>query len=162
MTIDNPYQSPAAVAPQQASSSRSLISLVLAFLNFAASTFFAISCVVAVVAHERPFQLIGGIMFFLPLSIYALCEWMVLYRRNTSVERVLGIANIGCAGLAAFGVVTNVSEALMAEGPLDMQFIYWFSLIGGSIATYLGLSGWYRLRSTCVEESFTCESTDAT
>ena len=55
-------------------------------------------------------------MFFPPISIYALCEWMVLYRRNTSVERVLGIADIGCAGLAAFGVVANVSEALMAEG----------------------------------------------
>ena len=142
--------------------SRLLLNLVLACLNFAASIFFAISCIVAVVAHERPFQLIGGVMFFLPLSIYALCEWMVLYRGNTSVVHALGIANNACAGLATFGIVTNVSEALKVEGPLDMQFIYWFSLIGGSIATYLGLSGWYRLRSTRERESFTYESTDAT
>lgn len=125
-----------------------MLRLVLAFLNFAVSVFFAISCVVAVVVHERPFQLLGGIMLFLPFSIYALCEWMVLYRRKTSIERSLGIANIACAGFAALGVVTNVSEALMEDGQPDMQFIYWFSLLGGATACYLGFSGWFRLRST--------------
>lgn len=87
-------------------------------------------------------------MFSAPTAIYAFCEWQVLYRRRASTERNLGIANLACAVFAAFGVVTNVGEALMSDDPPGFQFLFWFTLIGVAITAYLAASGLCRLRWT--------------
>jgi len=87
-------------------------------------------------------------MFTAPIAFYAFCEWLVLYRRNGSTERKLGFANLACAAFGAFGVVTNVGEALMSGDPPTFQFLFWFILVGVAITGYLVASGWCRLRWT--------------
>ncbi len=85
-------------------------------------------------------------MFLPPVSAYAVCEWLVLYRVKTSIERTLGVLNLIGGGFVAFGVVVNVSEALMSDSELASSFILWFSVIGGTITAYLLASAWCRLR----------------
>ena len=91
--------------------------------------------------------------FFAPSLIYSLCEWLVLYRRRVTIERKLGFVNLACAAFVVFGIVTNVGEALMDEIPLDITFLFWFAVIGGSIVAYLISCGLCRLRWTRVANS---------
>ena len=115
-------------------------------MNFSLAVLLAISGVIGVVAPESPGQFLGGLMFTVPFAFYAWCEWLVLYRRKSSTERKLGIANLACGAFAAFGVVTNVGEALTSDDPPGFQFLFWFTLIGVAITGYLVASGWCRLR----------------
>ena len=87
-------------------------------------------------------------MFAAPIAFYAFCEWLVLYRRRGSTERKLAIANLGCAAFAAFGLITNVGEAVMSDDPPGFQPLIWFTLIGVAITAYLVASGLCRLRWT--------------
>ena len=146
-TIANPYESPSSTL-QPVTGSYPIARIAFSLVNFAMAVLFAISCVISVAAPESPFQFLGGLMFAAPFAFYALCEWLVLYRRKASTERKLGIANLVCAAFAAFGVVTNVGEALMADETPSFQFLFWFTLIGTSIIVYLIASGWCRLRWT--------------
>ena len=89
-------------------------------------------------------------MFIGPSTVYALCEWLVLYRNKISIERSLGVANLACGGLIAFGVIANLYEALTSNNPPGDTFIIWFVLIGRSITIYLFASGWYRTRLSSI------------
>lgn len=85
-------------------------------------------------------------MCLLPFTVYGWAEWYVLYHLHESKERTLAYWNLGAAAFVTFGIVTNVGEALMDDGPLDLQFMFWFTLIGISIAAYLAACGWRRLK----------------
>ena len=146
-TIENPYESPTSL-PQPVAAAYPFARISFALVNFAVAVLFAISCVISVAAPESPFQFLGGLMFAAPIAFYAFCEWLVLYRRRASTERKLGIANLACAAFAAFGVVTNVGEAVMSDDPPGFQFLFGFTLIGVCITVYLTASGWCRLRWT--------------
>ena len=146
-TIENPYESPTST-PQPVVAAYPVARISFAFVNFAVAVLFSISCVISVAAPESPFQFLGGLMFAAPIAFYALCEWLVLFRRRVSTERKLGIANLACAAFATFGVVTNVGEAVMSDDPPGFQFLFWFTLIGACITAYLIASGWCRLRWT--------------
>lgn len=128
--------------------SRVTIRVAFALINFCVATFFAINSVVGIAAPETPGAFFGSILGLLPFSIYGWSEWCVLYHLQSSKERILGYWNLGAAAFVAFGIVTNVGEVLMDDGPLDVQFLFGFTLIGGSIAAYLAVCGWSRLKWT--------------
>jgi hypothetical protein len=80
--------------------------------------------------------------------VYGVCQWIVLYRRNSSVERKLAYVNLGCAGFVGFGVVTNIGEALIDEQPFNVSLMLWLAIIGGTVLAYLIACGSCRLRWT--------------
>lgn len=145
--FDDPYET---ITPQslQFVGSRLILRATFAIVNFTIAVLFAISCILAMVAPESPFQIIGAVVFAIPLAYYAYCEWCVLYHRNTSTERKLGIANLACAAFTVFAVVSNLVEALSVDEPPDNQFFFWCMLIGAMITLYLVASGCFRLKWT--------------
>ena len=145
--IENPFEPPASQI-DPSGGARSLLRITFALVNFVLAVVFAIAGVISIVAPESPGQFLGGLMITAPFAFYAFCEWLVLYRKNESAERALGIANLACAGFAIFGVLTNLREALSSEARPDDRFLMRFVLIGGTIVAYLIASGCFRLRWT--------------
>ncbi|PHR90409.1 MAG: hypothetical protein COA78_35405 [Blastopirellula sp.] len=121
-----------------------LIRFAIFVLNFAVSAFVVILCIVESVEYDPVPNLICSV----PFTIYALCEWIAVYRKDRVIERRLGWANLAFAAFVGFGLVTNVGEALMFDPDLDVIFLAWFALIGTTLVTYLAFSGWMRLRWT--------------
>lgn len=148
-TLANPYEPPTA-DQVIVSSERGIVRFLFSLVNFAISVLFFILTVIAIVTMGSPGSFFGGILCFFPLLVYSVCEWLVLYRRRVSVERKLGYANLACGAFVAFGVVTDIGEALMDEGGVDFTFLFWFMIIGGLIMAYLVACGWFRLRCTRV------------
>jgi hypothetical protein len=116
-------------------------------INFAISTFFLIACVVSIGAADNPFAFIGGLVFALPSTCYAIAEWMCWYRRRHWLFRSLGILNLLFAAFVAFGLITNLGEALLANEPVNPLFILLFGLGFTVFAGYLRWCGWRRIRA---------------
>lgn len=151
----NPYEPPA-TDQIIVSTQRGIVRVLFSLVNFATSVLFFISCVIAIATSEGPgsfFSLFAGIFCSIPFLVYSVWEWQVLYRRRVSLERKLGYANLACGAFVAFGIITNISEAIMDKAHLDFSFLLWFTMIGGSIFAYLMTCGWCRLRWTRVGTS---------
>lgn len=145
--VQNPCLSPE-TDPCAASTQRSKLRVLFSFVNFIVSVLLIVSCVIAIGTMERPGSFFGGVLAFLPVLVYGICEWLVLYRRNASVERKLAYVNLVSAAFLAFGMAKSIGEAVTSETGGNLAFAFGFSLIFGLIVAYLLACGWCRLRWT--------------
>lgn len=145
--MENPYESPAASGDLAKTREFNLLRFALFLVNFSVAAVLLFACIFAIAKPGSPFAFIGAVVGLPPLVVYTLSELVAYYRRNHSIERKLGYANLGCAIFVAFGVITDVGEALLTESQqVDVRFLSWFILIGLVIIAYLIFAGYMRLR----------------
>jgi hypothetical protein len=113
-------------------------------VNFLIATLIFICAAVSIAMAANPYAFFGGIVIVLPVLCYAIAEWLCWYRDQHWLLRPLGILNLLLAALCAFGIITNIGEAIMADDPVSPLFILLlvsgFTLVTG----YLGWCGWRR------------------
>lgn len=80
-----------------------------------------------------------------PTTYYSVAEWIALYRQNRMLERKLGYANLVCAGLVGFGLITAAYESLATSSQQFFELKY-VLLSMGFICLYLAVTGLYRVR----------------
>lgn len=145
----NPYESPSplpdattiATLPVRYSAPRALFCV----LNLLIALSLLVACLLAIVMRESAGSFVGGIVFCLPFAIYSFCEWLAFYRRQVSIERKLGYANLVCAAFMTFAVVANLVEVFLNHATPPVDFLLRFATLGGMIVSYLVTSGWCRL-----------------
>ena len=86
-------------------------------------------------------------MAVFPVGCYIVAEWICWYRRRDWLKRPLGILNLLLSAFFLFGMVTNLGEAMIADGPIDVGFIALFVVGFGLIVAYLAFCGWRRIRT---------------
>jgi hypothetical protein len=79
-----------------------------------------------------------GVALLLP---FAITVFLSVDRRNLRATRAATLICFGAAGLASFGVISNVSEALYYRQTIDPRFLGIFSGTGFGIAAYFTASG---------------------
>jgi hypothetical protein len=107
--------------------------------------FLIYACIESVLDPVSVFALMGGVIFFLPILLYALGEWAAFFRSNRRIERQLGFLNLVGAGFVAFGIITNVGEAIIYRFPIEATWLLSFLLIGFTLFAYLALCGVFRI-----------------
>ncbi len=146
--MTNPYRPPATKAETDPPQQHSVARLMFFLVNFAVAVLLFLSSVIAIATMESPGSFLGGLFCLFPVLIYGTCEWIAFYRRNVSVERMLGYANLGCAAFVAFGTVTTIGESVFDRSSGNIEIVCVAALIGGGVFAYLVASGWCRLRWT--------------
>jgi hypothetical protein len=139
----NPYESPSAAAEPIASGYHSrwrAVRILLCLINFSIAALFVVS---GVPSPEVRFGVEVAILLVIPFALYAVLELIAIFL--PSVEWTLGFANLGCGGLACFGVVVNAYEAVVME-LADWSFYAIFLPVMGGVAAYLLTCGWIRVR----------------
>ncbi len=112
--------------------------------NFALAVFLMAASVASIGATASPGSFLGGILMFPLAGALAVAEWRAWYRKRRDVERTLGKACLVIAGLAIFGLVANVGEALQ-KGWVDG--LGWFVLVGSCVAGHFVGCGLWRIRA---------------
>ncbi len=79
-----------------------------------------------------------GVVLFFPFGITV---FLSVDRRSLRATRAVALFCFGAAGIALFGVVSNVSEALYYRKTIDPLFLVIFSGTGFGIASYFAASG---------------------
>lgn len=133
MTV-NPYESPQAIGPKSPSH---LTAVRVGFfaVNLVVVVMLLASTIVSVAVPVSPFAFLGGIVMFGPVAVYGVGEWIAFFRQSTAAERILGWANLGGAGIVAFGILTNTVEALRSE-KVPIEFLVVFLSITVPIVAY--------------------------
>jgi len=116
------------------------------WINFAVSVGLVVLGAFAIVQSESPGAYLGGWMFLVVGTCYAVMELRAMSRRDPKRQRRLGILNLGGAGLAAFGFASNVGEAIVYGDSNPLKFWLIFAAICGTIIAYLTFCGVYRIR----------------
>lgn len=144
----SPHTPPRHLSESSTTSATRALDTLCFLINSAISTLFLIACVVSIGAADNSFAFIGGLAFALPFACYTIAEWMCWYRRLFWLFRPLGILNLLFALFVAFGLITNLGEALTADEPVDPLFVLLFGLGFALFAGYLAWCGWRRVRAT--------------
>jgi hypothetical protein len=116
-------------------------------VNATVALLFFWACLVSVAVGDNPFAFIGGVMAVFPVGCYIVAEWICWYRRRDWLKRPLGIFNLLLSAFFLFGMVTNLGEAMIADGPIDVGFIAPLVVGFGLIVAYLAYCGWRRIRT---------------
>lgn len=144
----SPYTPPRNPTESSTTSATRALDTLCFLINSAISTLLLIACVVSIGAADNSFAFIGGLAFALPFACYTIAEWVCWYRRLYWLFRPLGILNLLFALFVAFGLITNLGEALMADEPVDPLFMLPFGLGFALFTGYLAWCGWRRVRAT--------------
>ncbi len=129
----------------------SLLGAHLFFLiNFSVAILIGCTAIVGIVTPESPFDFIGGLLFILPVWLYAFIEWNAWYRGEWRLYGMLGILNVVLGGFLGYAVITAVVEGPQPTAPDSTpppgpESILWFTTIGIGISCYLLTCGLYRL-----------------
>ena len=141
----NPYQSPRSLA-STGGSQPGWWRWALFAINFSLASLLGINCILVAFSPENHFGTIFVSIFSIPFFCYAAAEWSATVKGKRHVERRLGKANLACAALLVFGLVANISEAVIEQKWPDAEVLFWIVAILGGGATYLAAAGWLRLR----------------
>ncbi len=106
-------------------------------------------CIAGILNPATPFVLLGAV-FAMPQGVFfGVLLFISIFRRSEGVSFGVAVLYFLAAGLAAFGMVTNVGEALLDDAPGKWMFLLVFSVVGLSITVYAVFCGvlhlrWYR------------------
>lgn len=119
------------------------------FINFPLALLLICSAAMAIAAPQSPGEFIGGIFFILPVSVYAVLEWIAWYRNRAWAYKTLSYLHFVAAALVAFGIVANLFEQQDDSAPPlgpTFWFWFWFWVIGLSLLGYMLTCGLHRFR----------------
>ena len=140
--VNSPYDS-----LQDTAAVRPVMDTLFFTINATFALLFFTACLVSIVAGDNPLAFIGGVMAVIPVGCYIVAEWICWYRRQEWLKRPLGILNLLLSAFFLFGMVTNLGEAMIADDPIDVGFIFLFVVGFGAITAYLACCGWRRVRA---------------
>jgi hypothetical protein len=147
--IQNPYEPAEVSRPDYVADNHAALRLYFFAVNFAFAIFFVVICLVGIIAPESFASIVGGITGVVPVSVYAICEWVFWYRKRSSLERPLGCLNLGCGTFILFVVLSAIGEFLVDESPIDsrgIRFILEFTVVGSLAICHLAFCGFMRWR----------------
>ena len=92
--------------------------------NFTVAVLLVIACILALVQPDSAYSFLGGLMLLPPAAGAAISEWLVWYRCQYTLEKVLGGLCVAFGALNLFGVITSPPvEALQTSWPEDFEWL---------------------------------------